>query len=616
MKNLKLLLIFLLIISCTATTEVVTELSTTTTLSSTTTSSTTTTIPEDPLIVKTFEELPNALVRIQVKSTQAELTEDLEIEIFEYEGSGSGFFISSDGYIVTNNHVISGAVTIEVFTQYRSQPYTAKLIGLSECDDLAVIKIDIDDAQYLVFENSEPKLGQDILAAGFPLGDEEVTFLNGIVSKKQTNGSTSWASIEYAFEHTAEILPGSSGGPIVNEEVKVLGIAYAGNEDRQEFGIPIVVVENKIQQIINDEFQYTFKANVEQFYGGGLYVYSVDSDSPLREVGLKGGELITEIKGLSLADETTLKVYCDALFARDPDIGINFAGVSLEDLEEFEVEVSLDGSVSIISERVSITTTTSTTTTTTTTLPPKPFYEQNVLDAYKDSFGNNLNINRWNQERVTISILGNPSSTQERLIRDTALLFDTLIESIDIEVVDYTNADINFYFGAQSTWRYSLNDCNLSSQVLEYTTNYNVGIETNEGQMVKVSSCMLPEELMNNWSKYQISRTGISGCAIYQIRRAFWMSFVGWNEGLADMNKYGWGYCTNYQTHNEPNTAGPYEVTFEDRDRGGPISPCGWCGNCNTPQFSEIDKKIISLHNHEYVSNAKTINEVVALLSP
>jgi S1-C subfamily serine protease len=57
--------------------------------------------------------------------------------------------------------VVSGAVTIEVYTQYRSQPYTAKLIGLSECDDLAVLKIDIKDSKYLVFNNSEPKLGQE-----------------------------------------------------------------------------------------------------------------------------------------------------------------------------------------------------------------------------------------------------------------------------------------------------------------------------------------------------------------------------------------------------------------------------------------------------------------------
>jgi hypothetical protein len=287
----------------------------------------------------------------------------------------------------------------------------------------------------------------------------------------------------------------------------------------------------------------------------------------------------------------------------------------LGDLEEFEVEVSLDGSVLIMAERISITTTTSTTTTTTTTLPPKPFYEQNVLAVYKDSFGNISNINRWNQEKVTISILGNPSSTQETLIRDTAILFDSLIDSIDIEVVDYADADINFYFGVQSTWRSVLSDCNLSNQVLERTTNYNVGTETNERTMVKVSSCMLPEEMMYNFSKYQISETGISSCSIYQIRRTFWKSFVGWNEGLADMYKYGWGYCTNYQTHQDPDTAGPGEVVYDSSQPGGPISPCGWCGNCNTPQFNEIDKQIISLHNHEYVKNAKTVDEVVALLS-
>lgn len=372
MKKIKLFLTFFVIISCSPSNEISTqELDTTTSTSSTTSTTTTTstTVLENPLIVQSFEDLPMALVRIEVKSTQAELNENFEIEIFEYDGTGSGFFISDNGYIVTNNHVVSGAVTIEVYTQYRSQPYTAKLIGLSECDDLAILKIEIEDAKYLVLDNSEPKLGQNILAAGFPLGDEEVTFLDGIISKKQTNGSTSWASIEYAFEHTAEILPGSSGGPIVNEDVRVIGIAYAGNEDRQEFGIPIAVVSEKIEQLINNEFEYSFKANMEQFYGGGLYLYSVDSNSPFRDVGLKGGELITEIKGLSLLEETTLKVYCDALFTRNTDIGITFSGISLEDLEEFEVEVSLDGSVKTEISRNSIFTSKSGQSTPTTTVP-------------------------------------------------------------------------------------------------------------------------------------------------------------------------------------------------------------------------------------------------------
>ncbi len=379
--KIKFLLIFFLIIYCTPNQEVVSEIS----------QPGPTATVENKLVVSTYEELPDALVRIEVKSTQAELTEDLEIEILEYEGTGSGFFISSDGYIVTNNHVVSGAVAIEVFTQYRSQPYTAKLVGLSECDDLAVLKIDIDNVNYLAFETSEPKLGQEIIAAGFPLGDKEVTFLDGIVSKKQTDGSTSWASIEYAFEHTAEILPGSSGGPIVNDKVKVLGIAYAGNDDRQEFGIPIVVIEDKIQQIINDEFQYSFRANVEQFYGVGLYVYSVDTDSPLKKVGINGGEVITEIKGYSLSGEETLKVFCDSLFVRTPDVGINFVGVSLEDSEKFNVEVSLDGSVSSINSRTSATSST-TTTTTTTTIPKKQFIDLPVPELIEVNtyYGDNV----------------------------------------------------------------------------------------------------------------------------------------------------------------------------------------------------------------------------------
>ena len=187
---MKKVLAFLLILSSCGGVEVVEEASiiipssTTTTSSSTaSTASTPSTVPIDPLLVTSYVEVPDAIVRIVVKKTQAELGENLKIEIYEYDGTGSGFFISNDGYIVTNNHVISGAVTIEVYTNYRSAPYAGKLIGLSECDDLAVLKIDINDARYLNLSKSNPILGQEIIAAGFPRGDEEITFLNGIVSK-------------------------------------------------------------------------------------------------------------------------------------------------------------------------------------------------------------------------------------------------------------------------------------------------------------------------------------------------------------------------------------------------------------------------------------------------
>lgn len=390
MKNLKLLLIFLIMISCTVTS------------SQDVLQTTTTSIPDivdNNFLVKDFENLPSALVRIEVKSTKVELNEEFELATYEYEGTGSGFFISNDGYIITNNHVISGAVTIEVYTQYRSQPYSAKLIGLSECDDIAVLKIDIENANFLEYSKENPKLGEEIIAAGFPLGDKEVTYLDGIVSKKETDGSTSWASIDYAFEHTAEILPGSSGGPIVNKDVQVIGIAYAGNVDRQEFGIPINTVKKIIENIINKEFKYSFKANLEQFYGIGLYVYSVESDSSLRKVGLNGGEVITHIKGLDISQEETIKVYCDAINSRDVSSGITFKGVELENFEEINVEVSLDGSIAknldniVAAENSSNSNTTTTTpkpttTTTTTTIPYKvPDHNtsvESILMSYQD----------------------------------------------------------------------------------------------------------------------------------------------------------------------------------------------------------------------------------------
>lgn len=326
--------------------------------------------------ISSFEDLPNAVVRIVVNSTQVELNDSLELQKSSLETSGSGFFINNQGYIVTNNHVISGAVTIEVFTEYRKNPYTAKIIGLSECDDIAVLKIDIENEDFLSFADRKPTLGEEIIAAGFPRGDEEVTFLDGIVSKKETDGSTSWASIDYAFEHTAEILPGSSGGPIVDENVKVIGIAYSGNEDRQEFGIPYQEVKDTINLIMNNNFASTFNVNLEQFEGAGLYIYSLETSSPLREVGFSGGEVITHIQDLSITKERTLKVYCNAIKTRAEDFGIKLRGIRLGDFTEFEVEVSLDGSITnIISSEIyaenQITTTTNPKPSTTTTTKPK-----------------------------------------------------------------------------------------------------------------------------------------------------------------------------------------------------------------------------------------------------
>ena len=130
------------------------------------------------------------------------------------------------------------------------------------------------------------------------------------------------SSIDFAFEHTAEILPGSSGGPILNEKSQVLGIAYAGNEDGQEFAIPIVLVKEIINNIVDGTFNNILPINFEQFEGYGSYVYSVDKSSKLYESGIDGGEIITGINDLSIVDDVNAKTLCQVIKSKSNDENI------------------------------------------------------------------------------------------------------------------------------------------------------------------------------------------------------------------------------------------------------------------------------------------------------
>lgn len=292
--------------------------------------------------IKTFEDVPKGVVRIMVNSVQVELDQELKQQNFEYESMGSGFFINDNGLIITNNHVIASAVIINVYIYGNDMPYPATIVGRSECDDIAVIKIEKEQTNYFNLSLNDVQLGQEIIAAGYPRGDKEITFLNGIISKKQTDGSTVWASIVTAFEHTAEILPGSSGGPILNNSAEVIGIAYGGNEDRQEFGISIVGVKNLIDNLIEGTFFRSLEAHIEQIPSLGLYIYSTELNSPLRKEGLTGGEIITSINGLSIENEENIDKYCSYLRSRNIDSMLSFEGVDLKTLTQFEIETLLN----------------------------------------------------------------------------------------------------------------------------------------------------------------------------------------------------------------------------------------------------------------------------------
>lgn len=142
-------------------------------------------------------------------------------------GSGSGFIIEPSGVAITNNHVVTGAATLEVHVPGEERPRNARALGASACSDLAVIDIDGEGFPVLWLSTEEVRPGLGVYAAGPPLGATEFTATRGVVSTAATVGETSWASVDGVLGRDATVNPGNSGGPLAAETGRVVGINYA-----------------------------------------------------------------------------------------------------------------------------------------------------------------------------------------------------------------------------------------------------------------------------------------------------------------------------------------------------------------------------------------------------
>jgi serine protease Do len=193
--------------------------------------------------VSTLQGVEDAVVQIEAEGTFI----DPEVGwLVNAAGRGTGFIIDPSGIAVTNNHVVTGAAILRVWLKGEDEPRNARVLGVSECSDLAVIKIDGEDFSYLEWDADEPTVGTQVFAAGFPLGDPEFTLTDGIISKSTADGETSWASVDSVIEHTAKINPGNSGGPLVDENGKAIGINYASvQETDQNFAIVKKDINNR-----------------------------------------------------------------------------------------------------------------------------------------------------------------------------------------------------------------------------------------------------------------------------------------------------------------------------------------------------------------------------------
>ncbi len=266
--------------------------------------------------VTTLDGVQSATIQIQSEGTFIDPQFGLEVNA---AGRGSGFIIDSSGLAITNNHVVTGAALLKVWIGGdQSKTYNAKVLGASECSDLAVIQITGSNFPYLAWRDGAAKVGTDVYAAGFPLGDPTFTLTKGIVSKASTNGDTSWASVQSVIEHDAKLEPGNSGGPLVDASGNVIGINYSGNQAGQFFAVGKDEVLSILDQLKAGKDVTSIGVNgqaVQSTDGtiAGIWVASVKSGSPADKAGVKAGDIITNMENFALAQDGTMADYCNIL---------------------------------------------------------------------------------------------------------------------------------------------------------------------------------------------------------------------------------------------------------------------------------------------------------------
>lgn len=245
-------------------------------------------------------------------------------------GLGSGVIVSSDGYIVTNNHVVDGAEKLEI-TLNDNRTFNAKIIGTDASTDIALIKIEAKDLPAITFGNSDDlKIGEWVLAVGNPFGFTS-TVTAGIVSAKGRNISSitqnrNAMGIESFIQTDAAVNPGNSGGALVNTSGELMGINTAiysqtGNYAGYSFAVPSSIVK----KVITDIKQYgavqravlgiafsELTSEIAKEEGitavnDGIYVGKVEDRSAAMEAGIKKGDVITKLNDTHIKGSANLQ---------------------------------------------------------------------------------------------------------------------------------------------------------------------------------------------------------------------------------------------------------------------------------------------------------------------
>lgn len=240
------------------------------------------------------------------------------------EGAGSGVIISSDGYIITNNHVIDGANKITVCTKDQ-QTFEAKLIGTDSTTDVALLKIDATGLTPAILgDSSSLSVGDTAIAIGNPLGQLGGTVTTGIISALDREIELDGNTMDL-LQTDAAINPGNSGGGLFNSNGELIGVVVAKSSGEDIEGLGFAIPINKIKTVVQDLSSYGYvtgrpamgaslidistTATARQ-YGvnqTGVYVYSITDGGGAQKAGLQSGDLIQAIDGTAVTSSTDVK---------------------------------------------------------------------------------------------------------------------------------------------------------------------------------------------------------------------------------------------------------------------------------------------------------------------
>ena len=274
----------------------------------------------------------NSVVSINVSATTNYFGQTVQTA-----ASGTGFFITQDGYILTNHHVISGASSVKV-TLYNGETYDAKVIGSDEDYDIAVLKIDVTGATPVVLgDSSKVAIGESVAAVGNPLGELTFSMSEGIVSCVNRAINVDGTPFNM-IQVDCSINPGNSGGPLMNLYGEVVGIVSAKYSTYSSttveglgFAIPIDDVKSIITDIMengavtgkaymavtvgtmNSQMAAQYSIDIDQ----GVFVYSVVKGGAGDKAGLRLGDVITKMGDTTLTSRQDLSAALKSYRAGD-----------------------------------------------------------------------------------------------------------------------------------------------------------------------------------------------------------------------------------------------------------------------------------------------------------